>query len=116
MVRFQKFAAMAIKDDYRSNDIRIIHTTVHASPYMGITAGQGGRGLALEDVKETPSQSRPFTTIADGTHFTGVDGDIIVEGGEFEREGDDLINITEVWDTLTAVKESPNGRNRQPCH
>ena len=103
MVRFQQFAAAAITDDYGSNDIRIIHTTVHASPYMGITAGQGGRGLALEDVRETPSQGRPFTTIADGTHFTGVGADIIVEGGEFEREGDDVMNISEVWDTLTAV-------------
>ncbi len=106
MVRFQQFAAVAITDDYGSNDIRIIHTTVHASPYMGITAGQGGRGLALEDVRETPSQGRPFTTIADGTHFTGVGGDIIVEGGEFEREGDDVMNITEVWDTLTVVNSS----------
>ena len=103
MVRFQQFAAVAIQDDYLSSDIRIIHTTVHSSPYMGITAGQGGRGLALEDVRETPSQGRPFSTIADGTHFTGVGGDIIVEGGLFEREGDDVMNITEVWDTLTAV-------------
>ena len=106
MVRFQKFAAAAITDDYGSNDIRIINTTVHTSPYMGITAGQGGRGLALENVKETPSQGRPFTTIADGTHFTGVGGDIIVEGGEFEREGDDVMNITEVWDTLSAVNSA----------
>lgn len=106
MVRFQQFAAMAITDDYGSNDIRIIDTTVHASPYMGITAGQGGHGLALENVRETPSQGRPFSTIADGAHFTGVGGDIIVEGGEFEREGDDVMNITEVWDTLTAVNSS----------
>jgi hypothetical protein len=106
IVRFQQFAAMAITDDYGSSDIRIIHTTVHTSPYMGITAGQGGRGLALEDVRETPSQGRPFSTIADGAHFTGVGGDIIVEGGEFEREGDDVMNITEVWDTLTAVNSA----------
>jgi Right handed beta helix region len=106
MVRFQQFAAMAITDDYGSSDIRIIHTTIHASPYMGITAGQGGRGLALEDVRETPSQGRPFSAIADGAHFTGVSGDIIVEGGEFEREGDDVMNITEVWDTLTAVNSA----------
>jgi hypothetical protein len=106
MVRFQQFAAMAITDDYGSSDIRIIHTTVHTSPYMGITAGQGGRGLALEDVRETPSQGRPFSTIADGAHFTGVGGDIIVEGGEFEREGDDVMNITEVLDTLTAVNSA----------
>jgi hypothetical protein len=106
MVRFQEFAAMAITDDWGSSDIRIIHTTIHASPYMGITAGQGGRGLALEDVRETPSQFRPFSTIADGAHFTGVGGDIIVEGGEFEREGDDVMNITEVWDTLTAVNSA----------
>jgi hypothetical protein len=106
MVRFQQFAAVAIQDDYGSSDIRIIHTTVHTSPYMGITAGQGGRGLALEDVRETPSQGRPISTIADGTHFTGVGGDIIVDGGDFEREGDDVMNITEVWDTLTAVNSA----------
>lgn len=103
MVRFQQFVGVAIQDDYGSNDIRLIHTTVHTSPYMGITAGQGGRGLALEDVRETPSQGRPFSTVADGSHFTGVGGDIVVEGGEFVGEGDDVMNITEVWDTVTAV-------------
>lgn len=106
MVRFQQFAAMAIQDDYGSSDIRIIRTTVHTSPYMGITAGQGGRGLALEDVRETPSQGRPISTVADGAHFTAVGGDIIVEGGNFQGEGDDVMNITEVWDTLTAVNSS----------
>jgi Right handed beta helix region len=103
MVRFQKFGVMGIEDSYGSSDIRIIHTTIHTSPFMGITAGQGGRGLALEDVHETPSQRRPISTVADGTHFTGVGGDIVVEHSDFEREGDDAMNITLGWDTLTAV-------------
>jgi hypothetical protein len=103
LVRFQEFAAVAIQDDYTTNDLEILHTTVHASPYMGITAGQSTRGLALIDVRETPSQGRPISTIADGTHFTGMSGDIVVEHSDFEKEGDDVMNITTVWDTLTAV-------------
>ena len=103
LVRFQEFAGMAIQDDYTTNDLQIRHTTVHTSPYMGITAGQGTRGLALIDVHETPSQGRPISTIADGSHFTGMSGDIIVEHGDFEKEGDDVMNITTVWDTLTKV-------------
>jgi hypothetical protein len=103
MVRFQKFTGTAIEVDYLCSDIRIIHTTVHTSPYLGITGGQGGRGLALEDVHGTPSQGRPISTIADGAHFAGVGGDIVVENSSFEREGDDAMNITLVWDTLTAV-------------
>ena len=70
---------------------------------MGITVGQSTRGLALIDVRETPSQGRPISTIADGTHFTGMSGDIVVEHCDFEKEGDDVMNITTVWDTLTAV-------------
>jgi hypothetical protein len=103
MVRFQQFAGDAIQDDYGSNDIRIIRTSIHASPFIGITAGQRGRGLALEDVTETRSQDRPITTIADGAHFAGMGGDIIVEGGEFTGQCDDVMNITESWDILTAV-------------
>jgi hypothetical protein len=103
LVRFQTFAAVAIEDDYSTNDVLILHTAVHTSPYMGITAGQNPRGLALIDVQETPSQGRPITTIADATHLTGMSGDIVVEHSDFEREGDDVMNITTVWDTLTTV-------------
>jgi hypothetical protein len=103
LIRFQKFWGMVIEDDYGSSDLRIINTSVLSSPYMGITAGQGGRGLSLENVSERPSQGRPISTIADGTHFTGVGGDIIVEGGDFSHEGDDVMNITVAWDTLTAA-------------
>jgi hypothetical protein len=103
MVRFGEFLGTAIEVDYGCSDIRIIHTTVHTSTYLGITGGQGGRGLALEDVHGTPSQGRPISTIADGAHFAGVGGDIVVENSSFEREGDDAMNITLVWDTLTAV-------------
>jgi len=106
LVRFQEFWGMAIEDDYGSSDIRIINTSVLASPYMGITAGQGGRGLALQNVIEKPSQGRPISTIADGTHFTGVGGDIVVEGGDFTHEGDDVMNISVVWDALTAVNST----------
>jgi hypothetical protein len=106
LVRFQKFWGMVIEDDYGSSDIRIINTSVLTSPYMGITAGQGGRGLALENVTEKPSQGRPISTVADGTHFTGVGGDIIVEGGDFSHEGDDVMNITVAWDTLAAVNST----------
>jgi hypothetical protein len=106
LVRFQEFAAEAIQDDYMTNDLQIRHTTVHTSPYMGITAGQNARGLALIDVHETPSQGRPISTVADGTHFTGMSGDIVVEHSDFEKEGDDVMNITTVWDTLTAVNSA----------
>jgi len=106
LVRFQKFWGMVIEDDYGSSDIRIINASVLTSPYMGITAGQGGRGLSLENVIEKPSQGRPISTVADGTHFTGVGGDIIVEGGDFTHEGDDVMNITVAWDTLTGVNST----------
>jgi hypothetical protein len=106
LVRFQEFWRMVIEDDYGSSDIRIINTSVLTSPYMGITAGQGGRGLSLENVVEKPSQGRPISTVADGTHFTGVGGDIVVEGGDFSHEGDDVMNITVAWDTLTAVNST----------
>jgi hypothetical protein len=106
LVRFQKFWGMVIEDDYGSSDIRIINTSVLTSPYMGITAGQGGRGLSLENVIEKPSQGRPISTVADGTHFTGVGGDIVVEGGDFQHEGDDVMNITVAWDSLTTVNST----------
>jgi|GEM_PF-3239727 len=105
-VVFQQFWGMMIVDDYGSSDIRIINTSVLTSPYMGITAGQGGRGLALENVTEHPSQGRPISTVADGTHFTGLGGNIVVEGGDFTHEGDDVMNITVAWDTLTAVNST----------
>jgi hypothetical protein len=103
LVKFQQFWGMDIIDDYGSSDIRIINTSVFTSPYMGITAGQGGRGLSMENVVEKPSQGRLISTVADGSHFTGLGGDIIVEGGDFTHQGDDVMNITVVWDAITTV-------------
>lgn len=105
MVRFSKFLAADIIDDYGSSDIRIINTTVLTSPYIGISAGQGGRGLSFENVVVKPSQGRPISTMADN-HITGVGGDIIVEGGDFSHEGDDVLNVTVVSDTLTTVNSN----------
>jgi parallel beta-helix repeat protein len=118
LVKFQKFWGMDIIDDYGSNDIRIINTSVFASPYMGITAGQGGRGLSMENVIEKPSQGRLISTVADGSHFTGLGGDIVVEGGDFSHQGDDVMNITVVWDAITTVNSASsfvmNGADATP--
>lgn len=105
MVRFSKFLASDILDDYGSSDIRIINTTVLTSPYIGISAGQGGRGLSFENVTVKPSQGRPISTMADN-HIVGVGGDIIIEGGDFSHEGDDVLNVTVAFDTLTTVKST----------
>jgi len=105
MVRFSEFLASDIIDDYGSSDIRLINTTVLTSPFIGIAAGQGGRGLSFENVIVKPSQGRPISTMADN-HITGVGGDIIVEGGDFSHEGDDGLNVTVVSDTLTTVKSA----------
>jgi hypothetical protein len=105
MVRFSKFLASDILDDYGSSDIRIINTTVLTSPYIGISAGQGGRGLSFENVTVKPSQGRPISTMADN-HIVGVGGDIIVEGGDFSHEGDDVLNVTVAFDTLTTVNST----------
>jgi parallel beta-helix repeat protein len=105
MVRFSEFLASDILDDYGSSDIRIINTTVLTSPYIGISAGQGGRGLSFENVTVKPSQGRPISTMADN-HIVGVGGDIVVEGGDFSHEGDDVLNVTVAFDTLTTVKST----------
>lgn len=102
MVRFSEFLASDIIDDYGSSDIRLINATLLTSPYIGIAAGQGGRGLSFENVIVKPSQGRPISTMADN-HIAGVGGDIIVEGGDFSHEGDDGLNVTVVSDTLTTV-------------
>jgi hypothetical protein len=105
LVRFSEFLASDILDDYGSSDIRIIHTTVLTSPYIGISAGQGGRGISLENVTVKPSQGRPISTMADN-HIVGVGGDIIVEGGDFSHEGDDVLNVTVAFDAVTTVNSS----------
>jgi parallel beta-helix repeat protein len=105
MVRFSEFLASDILDDYGSSDIRIINTTVLTSPYIGISAGQGGRGLSFENVIVKPSQGRPISTMADN-HIVGVGGDIIIEGGDFSHEGDDVLNVTVAFNTLTTVNST----------
>jgi hypothetical protein len=105
LVRFSEFLASVILDDYGSSDIRIINTTVLTSPYIGISAGQGGRGLSFENVIVKPSQGRPISTMADN-HIVGVGGDIIIEGGDFSHEGDDVLNVTVAFDTLTTVNST----------
>jgi hypothetical protein len=106
MVRFSEFLASDIIDDYGSNDIRIINTTVLTSPYIGIAApSQGGRGLSFENVVVKPSQGRPISTMADN-HIVGLSGDIIIEGGDVSREGDDALNVTVVFDTVTSVNST----------
>ncbi len=106
MVRFSEFLASDIIDDFGSSDIRIINTTVLTSPYIGIAApSQGGRGLSFENVVVKPSQGRPISTMADN-HINGVGGDIIIEGGDFSHEGDDVLNVTVVFDTVTNVNST----------
>ena len=106
MVRFSKFLASDIMYDYGSNDIRIINTTVLTSPYIGISAAtQGGRGLSYENVVVKPSQGRPISTMADN-HIVSLSGDIIIEGGDFTHEGDDVLNVTVTFDNLTTVNSA----------
>ena len=106
MVRFSEFLASDIMYDYGSNDIRVINTTILTSPYIGISAAtQGGRGLSYENVIVKPSQGRPISTMADN-HIVGLSGDIIIEGGDFSHEGDDVLNITVAFDTLMTVNST----------
>jgi hypothetical protein len=102
VVAFSRFQLNAMSLE-GTGDLRIIDCTIHASPYMGITGGDRQRGISIENLSITPSQSRPFSTTADGVHLTGVRGDIILERGTFEALGDDAVNLAEVWDTVTAV-------------
>jgi hypothetical protein len=39
-------------------------------------------------------------------HIVGLSGDIIVEGGDFSHEGDDVLNITVAFDTLITVNST----------
>jgi hypothetical protein len=106
LVAFSQFQRAAVELD-GSSDLRFIHCTLHASPYMGIVGGDRQRGLAFEDLSITPSQGRHISTTADGLHLTGVLGDVIVDHATFEALGDDAINLAVVWDTLGKVT-SPN--------
>jgi hypothetical protein len=102
VVAFSRFLLNAISLE-GTGDFRIIDCTIHASPYMGITGGDRQRGISLENLTITPSQSRPISTTADGIHLTGAQGDIVLEHGIYQAMGDDAVNIAEVWDTLTSV-------------
>jgi len=105
VIAFSRYQLNAMSLE-QTSDLRIVNCTIHASPYMGIAGGDRQRGISIENLTITPSQSRPISTTADGVHLTGARGDIIIERGTFDALGDDAVNIAEVWDTVSANASS----------
>jgi hypothetical protein len=61
--------------------------------------------LSYENVVVKPSQGRPISTLADN-HIVGLSGDIVIEGGDFSHEGDDVLNVTVAFDNLKTVNST----------
>ncbi len=78
----------------RCRDVRVYDVTVHTVPGMGMVAKRT-RDITVERFRVLlpPGSDRLMTTTADGTHFAGCRGTIRLRDCEFERMGDDAVNI-----------------------
>lgn len=93
MLRHQVYAYNAFMA-HRCRDITFQDITVHTCPGMAFV-GLNTENITLDRcvVTPTPGVRRVLSATADGSHFGGCTGDIIIRDCLFEGQGDDAINM-----------------------
>ena len=93
VLRHQVYAYNAFLSN-RCRNMTFLDVTVHTCPGMGFI-GVNSENLTLERcaVRPRPGTRRLISATADGSHFGGCTGDIIIRKCLFDGQGDDAINM-----------------------
>ena len=98
---YKKDNTITIRDPYRdhvgafvrlSKNVRLENVTMHYMHGLGIIS-QFSENLTYQKVKVVPSRGRTVASFADGMHFSGCKGQILVEDCHFKGLHDDPINV-----------------------
>ncbi len=79
---------------YRAKDTELNNVEINFCAAMGVI-GQRSENISLKNfrIKSPGTKERRMTAFADGTHFSGCKGLILVEDSYFEYMFDDAINV-----------------------
>jgi hypothetical protein len=90
---------------HRSANIGLENITIHFMHGLGIV-GQFSENLRYSNVQIRPSRSRSIAAFADGMHFSGCRGHILIDGCRFKGLHDDPVNVHGTYLRITEI-ESP---------
>lgn len=85
-----------------SKNICLKNITIHYMHGLGIVS-QFSENLSYSDIKIIPSRKRTIAGFADGMHFSGCKGDILVENCHFNGLHDDPINVHGTYLQITKI-------------
>lgn len=77
---------------YRSKNIELSDLNIHYMHGLGITS-QFSENLTYKNINITPSKGRAITSFADGMHFSGCKGKILIDNCHYKGLHDDPVNI-----------------------
>jgi len=108
IIRHYVYGSNAFSVGSNNLDLTFEGITVYSCPGMGFGFFSTERGFRLSNCKimQRPGEQRFVSATADGSHFSRTLGDIIVEDCDFSGMGDDSINITGAWVTITRVNST----------
>ena len=102
---------LTIRDPYRdhvgafvnlSKNVRLENITMHFMHGLGIVS-QFSENLTYSGVKIVPRRGRTIASFADGMHFSGCRGHILVEGCYFKGLHDDPMNVHGTYLQITEI-------------
>lgn len=102
---------LTIRDPYRdqvgafvnlSKNVNLENVTMHYMHGLGIVS-QFSENLTYKKVKVVPSQGRAISGFADGMHFSGCRGDVLIEECHFKGMHDDPVNVHGTYLQITDI-------------
>ncbi len=98
IVRHRVYGANAVVGNFPTlKDVALEDITVYSAPGMGFHFAATGKGIRLTRCVIARKGDQLISTTADGAHFSGTAGHILVEDSDFSGQGDDGINIGALW-------------------
>lgn len=82
-----------------SANTALLDVTIHSQPGMGIV-GHRSENIRLERLRIVPEAGEYLSVNTDATHFTSCKGDLLLEGCQFEGQGDDSLNVHNYYYTI----------------
>ena len=86
----------------RSKDVVLENVTMHYMHGLGIVS-QFSENLTFQRVKIEPSRGRAIAAFADGMHFSGCKGHILIENCKMKGLHDDPINVHGTFLKITEI-------------
>ena len=114
IVRHHVYDGSAFYVGNAASDIAFEDIRIFSATGMGFIVFAAERGFRFSRcrIERRPVAGRLISTAADGIHIKGTRGDIIVEDSDFSLQGDDSINISGHWLTITQISGNTMTLNR----